>query len=83
MNFGEWQLISSSDCTVLISSDLFIWRTRLTTYFVTKAENIYHSGTGLPVSNRPATRAPILLYVHMYITINYAGMSIPTVTRAL
>lgn len=66
MNFGEWQLISSSDCIVLvmvpISSDLYIWRTRPTSYF-----RKYHSGTGLSVSNGPATRTPIcFMYVHVH-----------------
>lgn len=75
MNFGEWRLISSSDCIELvlvsISSDLYVCRTRQTTYFVK-----YH---GHPVSNGPATRAPICFTydMYMYIKINYADMSIP------
>lgn len=58
MNFGEWQLISSSDCIVLVlvpmSSDLHVWRTRQTTYFVTKTENIIILEAAFPYPMDPA-----------------------------
>lgn len=75
MNFGEWRLISSSDCIVLvlvlISSDLYVWR-KISSFWKrpSRIQWTRHAGADLLYGCN-----------YMYIKINYMGMSIPIVSH--